>query len=90
MQQILIYADSLSWGIIPMTRSRFEFNQRWPGVMEQQLLSLGKTVLVIEDCLNGRRTMYEDAPMPSILVVAAPTIREPKAVMSDLLLTTKV
>jgi lysophospholipase L1-like esterase len=64
MKQILIYSDSLSWGIIPMTRKRFDFNQRWPGVMENQLLSLGYGARVIEDCLNGRRTMYEDAIKP--------------------------
>jgi len=64
MKQILVYSDSLSWGIIPMTRKRFDFNQRWPGVMENQLLSLGKDVRVIEDCLNGRRTVYEDAIKP--------------------------
>lgn len=64
MKQILIYSDSLSWGIIPMTRKRFGFNQRWPGVMENQLLSLGYKVRVIEDCLNGRRTMYEDPVKP--------------------------
>lgn len=64
MKHILIYSDSLSWGIIPMTRERLDFNQRWPGVMENQLLSLGKDVRVIEDCLNGRRTVYEDAVKP--------------------------
>jgi len=64
MKQILVYSDSLSWGIIPMTRKRFDFNQRWPGVMENQLLRLGKDVRVIEDCLNGRRTVYEDAIKP--------------------------
>lgn len=64
MKQILLYSDSLSWGIIPMTRRRLDFDQRWPGVMENQLLSLGKNVRVIEDCLNGRRTIYEDAVKP--------------------------
>jgi len=64
MKQILVYSDSLSWGIIPMTRKRFDFNQRWPGVMENQLISVGKNVRVIEDCLNGRRTVYEDAIKP--------------------------
>ena len=64
MKQILIYSDSLSWGIIPMTRKRFDFNQRWPGVLENQLRSLACEVRVIEDCLNGRRTMYEDPVKP--------------------------
>jgi len=60
MHQILVYADSLSWGIIPNTRNRFSFDQRWPGVMEIELQGLGESVRVIEDCLNGRRTVWED------------------------------
>jgi hypothetical protein len=34
MQHILVYADSLSWGIVPGSRERLGFDQRWPGVME--------------------------------------------------------
>lgn len=60
MTNILVYADSLSWGIIPMTRQRFTFDKRWPGILEITLNAEGKKVRVIEDCLNGRRTMYED------------------------------
>ena len=60
MKQILIYADSLTWGIIPMSRRRFEFHQRWPGILEIELNKSDHQVRVIEDCLNGRRTMYED------------------------------
>ena len=64
MRQILVYADSLSWGIIPGTRKRLPFNDRWPGVFEQQLLQLGHNVRVIEDCLNGRRTAWDDPFKP--------------------------
>jgi len=64
MQHILVYADSLSWGIIPTTRKRLEFHQRWPGVMEIGLNKTGKAVRVIEDCLNGRRTVWEDPFKP--------------------------
>jgi lysophospholipase L1-like esterase len=64
MQHILVYADSLSWGIIPMTRSRLEFDRRWPGVMENHLNGDGKVVRVIEDCLNGRRTVWDDPFKP--------------------------
>lgn len=60
MKQLLVYSDSLSWGIIPLTRNRLEFQQRWPGVLETGLLEHGKNVRVIEDCLNGRRTIYDD------------------------------
>ncbi len=64
MQQILVYADSLTWGIIPMTRQRLPFEQRWPGVMEMALCASGRQVRVIEDCLNGRRTVWEDPYKP--------------------------
>ncbi|MGB2222745.1 hypothetical protein [Neptunomonas sp.] len=60
MNQILIYSDSLTWGIIPDTRERLAFNKRWPGVFENALNSSGKNVWVIENCLNGRRTTWED------------------------------
>jgi lysophospholipase L1-like esterase len=64
MHQILVYADSLSWGIIPDTRQRFRFDQRWPGVMELALAHAGVSVRVIENCLNGRRTVWEDPFKP--------------------------
>lgn len=64
MDHILVYADSLSWGIIPNTRRRLPFHQRWPGVMETALCDSGKKVRVIEDCLNGRRTVWEDPFKP--------------------------
>ncbi len=60
MEHILVYADSLSWGIIPDTRERLPFEKRWPGVLEAELCAHGQRVRVIEDCLNGRRTAWED------------------------------
>lgn len=60
MQSILVYGDSLSWGIVPGTRKRLSFEERWPGVMENLLQDRGLNVRVIEDCLNGRRTVWED------------------------------
>ena len=64
MQQILVYSDSLSWGIVPNTRKRLTFAERWPGVMEDHLIRAGRSVRVIEDCLNGRRTVWEDPFKP--------------------------
>jgi lysophospholipase L1-like esterase len=64
MRQILIYSDSLTWGIIPASRRRLGFESRWPGVMEQALRREGQSVRVIEDCLNGRRTAFEDPYKP--------------------------
>jgi lysophospholipase L1-like esterase len=60
MEQILVYADSLSWGIIPNTRQRLPYEARWPGVLDQALITAGKQVRLIENCLNGRRTVWSD------------------------------
>jgi lysophospholipase L1-like esterase len=60
MKQILVYGDSLSWGIVPGTRQRLAFSQRWPGVVEAELKAQGHDVRIIEDCLNGRRTVWDD------------------------------
>jgi lysophospholipase L1-like esterase len=64
MRQVLVYGDSLSWGIVPDTRERHPFGVRWPGRMETVLAGRGRTVRVIEDCLNGRRTVWEDPFKP--------------------------
>jgi lysophospholipase L1-like esterase len=64
MHQLLVYADSLSWGIVPTTRQRLRFDQRWPGVLEAELLKQEQSVRVLEDCLNGRRTVFEDPFLP--------------------------
>jgi len=64
MRQILVYADSLSWGIVPLTRERLPFDSRWPGVMENRMNAGGRAVRVIEDCLNGRRTVWDDPYKP--------------------------
>ena len=64
MRQILVYADSLTWGIIPLTRKRLSFDDRWPGVMEHALNGSGMSCRVIENCLNGRRTVWEDPFKP--------------------------
>jgi lysophospholipase L1-like esterase len=54
----------MSWAIVPMTRERFPLESRWPGVMQNTLRSDGLTIHVIEDCLNGRRTVWEDPFKP--------------------------
>ena len=64
MIQILVYGDSLTWGIVPNTRRRLPFAERWPGVFEGALRDAGHSVRVIEDCLNGRRTVWDDPFKP--------------------------
>ena len=60
MEHLLVYGDSLTWGIIPGTRQRLAPERRWPLVLERELRKQGRDVRVIEDCLNGRRTVWED------------------------------
>jgi len=64
MKQILVYSDSLTWGIIPSTRKRLDFNDRWPGVLENVLNKKERTFRIIENCLNGRRTVWNDPFKP--------------------------
>ena len=64
MKQILVFGDSLTWGIVPDTRERLAFEERWPGVLEMQLNGAGVRARVIEDCLNGRRTVWNDPFKP--------------------------
>lgn len=64
MKHIFVYGDSLSWGIVPGARQRFPFEVRWPGRMQIKLTAAGHSVRVTEDCLNGRRTVWDDPFKP--------------------------
>jgi len=63
-KHILVYSDSLTWGIVPGTRQRLPFDSRWPGVMHKGLNVGGERIRVTEDCLNGRRTVFDDPYKP--------------------------
>lgn len=52
--RILCFGDSLTWGIIPGTRNRYEVDCRWPMVLREKL-----AVEVLEAGLNGRTTAYD-------------------------------
>ena len=60
-QHVLCYGDSLSWGIIPGTRGRHAHDKRWPMVLQGLL---GPETRVIEECLNGRTTAWNDPFRP--------------------------
>lgn len=60
MHRIFVYGDSMSWAIVPLTRKRFPLESRWPGVMQATLSAEDVPIHLIEDCLNGRRTVWED------------------------------
>ncbi len=59
MRHILCYGDSNTWGHkpLPPPAARFEFHQRWPGVMQYEL---GADYRVHENALNGRTTVFDD------------------------------
>lgn len=60
-KHVLCYGDSLSWGIVPGTRQRHPHGKRWTGILQQLL---GDDVRVIEECLNGRTTAWNDPLRP--------------------------
>ena len=57
MKTIACYGDSNTWGYDPATASRFSRNERWTGVLRQEL---GNEYEVIEEGLNGRTTVWDD------------------------------
>jgi len=57
MKTILCYGDSNTWGRNPATQERYARDERWPGVLRQEL---GDGYLVIEEGLPGRTTVWDD------------------------------
>ena len=65
MKQILVYGDSMAWGMVPGTRKRALFSERWPGLLELAInASGGPLARIVENCLPGRRTLWEDPFRP--------------------------
>lgn len=54
---ILCYGNSNTWGWNPATQDRYARDERWPGVLGQEL---GEGYLIIEEGLNGRTTVWDD------------------------------
>ena len=57
MKSILCFGDSNTWGWNPITRTRYGRDERWPGVLRNEL---GTGYLVIEEGQNGRTTVWDD------------------------------
>lgn len=57
MKTILCYGDSLTWGYHPETGERIAINERWTGVLRN---NLGNNYYIIEEGLNGRTTVWDD------------------------------
>jgi len=58
----MCYGDSLTWGFNPADGSRYPFEQRWPGVLQNEL---GSGVRVIEEALNGRTAATDSWVLPN-------------------------
>ena len=54
---ILCYGDSNTWGYNPATQGRYARDERWTGVLRQEL---GEGYVVIAEGLNGRTTVWDD------------------------------
>jgi lysophospholipase L1-like esterase len=57
MKTIVCYGDSNTWGYNPSTQRRYAREERWPGVLRNEL---GSEYLVIEEGLGGRTTVWDD------------------------------
>jgi lysophospholipase L1-like esterase len=57
VKTILCYGDSNTWGWNPTTQRRLAPDERWPGVLRE---NLGAGYHVIEEGLNGRTTVWDD------------------------------
>lgn len=57
MKTIVCYGDSNTWGADPAGGPRFGLNERWPGIMRNEL---GQDYWVIEEGLCGRTTVWDD------------------------------
>jgi lysophospholipase L1-like esterase len=57
MKTILCYGDSNTWGYNPSTQDRCGRDERWAGVLRNEL---GAGYLIIEEGLGGRTTVWDD------------------------------
>lgn len=61
MKHILCFGDSNTWGANPNNQLRWEYGQRWPGILSSLL---GAEYNVIEEGLSGRTSVFEDDITP--------------------------
>lgn len=57
MKTILCYGDSNTWGAVPGVLTRHPYEVRWTGVLAN---ALGADYRILEDGINGRRTVWDD------------------------------
>ncbi len=57
MKTVMCFGDSITWGQNPLTRTRFPFTKRWPGILQD---ALGVHTHIVEEALCDRTTVWED------------------------------
>lgn len=58
MRQILCFGDSNTYGLIPRTTDRYDWDTRWTGIIGKKLIKKGYRI--IEEGLCGRTTIFDD------------------------------
>lgn len=58
MKQILCFGDSNTYGLIPGTKDRYDWDTRWTGILAEYIEKEGYRVA--EEGLCGRTTVFED------------------------------
>lgn len=58
MKEILCFGDSNTYGLIPGTKERYDWNTRWTGILAEYVY--GKGYRLTEEGLCGRTTIFED------------------------------
>ncbi len=59
MKQILCFGDSNTFGLIPGTGNRYDWNICWTGILDKNLREKGYRI--IEEGLCGRTTVFDDS-----------------------------
>jgi lysophospholipase L1-like esterase len=57
MKTILCFGDSNTWGYRPDGTGRFDWEVRWPGILQRELSGFAR---IIEEGLNARTTVFDD------------------------------
>lgn len=58
LRQILCFGDSNTYGLIPGTKERYDWNTRWTGILDRKINKKGYRI--IEEGLCGRTTVFDD------------------------------
>jgi lysophospholipase L1-like esterase len=58
MKQILCFGDSNTYGLIPGTADRYDWNTRWTGILDKKFNDSGYRI--VEEGLCGRTTDFDD------------------------------